>query len=599
MPGMRRWPSAAAALLALFFVVWAGACPAAEPARVLALVPGAAGAPEVLAISISHAPQDVRTFTLPDPERLVLDLSPARLDTPLRRLKSSHPLVAGVRAAQFNAQTVRIVLDLKAPTGHRVEARSLPDGGQHQLAVILVGREDARPVDGGEPARQSTAQVQDAGTPDSDQGKTLVFGSGATAAPRPEEASPWGKLDVSGFLTAKGAHELTDSDDPEQARTARATGRVEGKWTPPMAGGSEGADAGMTTYVLASLQYDYYGFGPDPSHDDQDLDLFEGYLLHATPGWELRLGRQIVRWGKTDQISPVDNLNPQDLREFYIPELEERKIPEWMARLRLFPQDIPALRGSSLEAVFIPFFNENRYDDTGTTWALLGVEDTGLRLEREDPGRGMAHAGYGLRASTTVKGWDLAVSWLQAAQKDPALRLDPYNPHGPTLHTEFTRQNIFGFEFETTLDSFGFRGEAAYIDRQALNTEDFDPSASPVLYWVLGLDYIGEADWYANIQISHQHISEYDPDTLFLRRDNFTLNGELNREFWRGDLMLRLRYAVDLHDGASFLTPEAILTHFRNLEFSLGANLFFGPEDSFFGRYRDNDQAFLQATWRF
>lgn len=48
-----------------------------------------------------------------------------------------------------------------------------------------------------------------------------------------------------------------------------------------------------------------------------------------------------------------------------------------------------------------------------------------------------------------------------------------------------------------------------------------------------------------------------------------------------------------------FLTPEAILKSFRNLELSLGAYLFFGPSDTLFGRYQDNDQAFLKATYRF
>ena len=120
-----------------------------------------------------------------------------------------------------------------------------------------------------------------------------------------------------------------------------------------------------------------------------------------------------------------------------------------------------------------------------------------------------------------------------------------------------------------------------------------------MFHYVLGVDYLGEQDWYANVQFSHQHVLDYDSQILFLRRDNFYVNGEINREFWRGNAMLKLRYALDLSDGGSFVTPEAILTYYKNLEFTLGANVFFGPQDSLFGRYGDNDQIFCKAKYYF
>lgn len=82
-----------------------------------------------------------------------------------------------------------------------------------------------------------------------------------------------------------------------------------------------------------------------------------------------------------------------------------------------------------------------------------------------------------------------------------------------------------------------------------MTTESLDSVSTPVLHSVLGLDYMGEQDWYANVQLTHQHVFEYESDILFSRRDNFYLNGEVNREFWRGDLMLKLRYALDIRDG--------------------------------------------------
>lgn len=404
----------------------------------------------------------------------------------------------------------------------------------------------------------------------------------------------WGDVDFSGSLMVKGTQEIHESGYPEQARSLRNTIRMQAKWTPPLPALQKSGDEGAAdTYVLASVQSDYLGFGPDPSDDDHDADIHEAYLSHAAPGWDLRLGRQIVRWGKTDQISPVDNLNPQDLREFVTPELEERKLPNWMARLRLFPKD------TTVEGIFVPFFKENEFDFEGNTWALFGTEPSGLRFDEDEPGKGLDDSDYGLRVSRTFAGWDVSASYLHATEKSPHLRFDPFNPMGPTVHAEYRRQDIFGLEFETTAHKFGIRGEGAYFDRQSLPTDDIDSVSKPVLYYVLGVDYLGEDDWYANVQFSHQHVFEHESDILFLEQDNFFINGEINREFWRGKAMLKLRYAVDVVDGGSFFIPETILTHFENIELSLGANLFFGPADSYFGRYRDNDQAFLKATYVF
>jgi hypothetical protein len=590
---------------------------AASTALISALEPAEGKGPEVLVISLSRQPATLNAFTLKGPDRLVLDMVGARLAEGNRSLPANHPLLRAIRAAQFNPQTVRVVLDLKGDVRHRIASRPAAGAkGTHEIVVSLFPATDDQPAatagqsgqtpdspaaipaaTAAQPSGESPATA--AATPKNPaEGQTTkkihLFGGNRNSTEPGKEAAPWGTVDLSGSLMIKGAQELHESGYPEQARSVRNTVRAEGKWTPPPSLLPQARQSGAPdTFVLASVQSDYLGFGPDPSADDYDLDLYEGYLHYATSGWDLRLGRQIVRWGKTDQISPVDNLNPQDMREFVLPDLEERKTPDWMARLRLFPGE------ATLEGVVIPFATENEFDFTGTTWALLGPEPTGLRIRESEPGNGLDEAGWGLRAGTTVGGWDIAASFLQATEKNPHLRLDPFNSAGPTLHAEYRRQNIFGLEFETTLDKFGFRGEAAYFDGQTLPTESLNSERPPVLHYVLGLDYIGEADWYANIQFSHLHIFDFEPDILFLREDNFFLNGEVNREFWRGHAMLKLRYAVDLRDGGSFFTPEAILTYFKNTELSLGMNLFFGPDDSYFGRYRDNDQIFLRATWHF
>lgn len=562
-------------------------------------------------VVLSRKPETLRTFFLREPARLVLDISPARLGGGARQVPAAHDLFHGVRAGQFNAQTVRVVLDLRQDVTHRVEFH--PQAADRASAGIVVSlftaatdsaaakTSDTKAADQtpalAVPSPSATDDLPQTSSPQASaadtEKKVLIFGQAPAREQTQEKASPYGSLDLSGFLMAKVAQALHESGNSGQDRLLRNTVRVEGKWTPPPAGDAPGVTAVGGTHLLASLQSDYLWFGPDDSMDDHGLELFEAYLHHATSDWDLRLGRQIVRWGKTDQISPVDNLNPQDLREFVIPELEDRKLPNWMARVRLFPGDV------TLEGVLIPFFEENRFDWTGNTWALLGMDSGGLRIREDKPGQGLENVDWGLRASSTFIGWDVALSYLQATEKSPRLRFEPANPLGPTLHADYRRQHIVGLEFETTVDKFGFRGEGAYFDEQTLPTRNLDTMSRPVSHAVIGVDYLGEADWYVNVQLSHQHVFDHDKDIMFLRKDNFYLSGEINREFWRGNTMLKLGYALDLRDGGSFITPEAILTYFKNLELTLGANIFFGPKGSYFGRYRDDDQAFFKAVYYF
>ncbi|HDQ41425.1 MAG TPA: AMIN domain-containing protein [Desulfonatronum sp.] len=611
----RRMPGlpflAAWAVLALLLSSPIPAHPAG-PALVSALELNAPGEPQILAVSLSRQPDAVHSFTLGSPARLVLDISPARLPGARRDLPVEHPLIFGIRAAQFSKQTVRVVLDLKRETAHLIAARPVAGAQtQHQILVSLFA-----PATGtlppGQPAplvqpSQTTArqnhspspapEVPLAAAPEQSPAKRIILFGDPQAGddtPKQDAGSPLGRMEASGFIMAKAAQELKESSGNGQPRMFRNTIRVEGKWTPPASVADPDALRGASnTFLLASVQSDYLWFGPGPSTDDYDLDLYEGYLFRGTPCWDLRLGKQAVRWGKADQISPVDNVNPQDLREFLIPDLEDRKIPNWMARVRLFPGDF------TLEGVFVPFFEPDRFDFAGTKWALLGTRPTGLDIRETRPSKNLGHADWGLRTATTVAGWDLAASYLYAWEKSPRLRLDPAGPLGPALLADYHRQHIVGLEFETTLNKFGLRGEGAYFDKQSLHTQTLDSLAKPVAHYVIGVDYLGQQDWYANIQFSHQHVFAYEPGILLHRRDDYFLNGEINREFWRGNFMLKLGWAVDLQDGGSFLTPEAILTYFRNLELSLGVNVFSGPEDPLFGRYRDNDQVFLKAKYFF
>jgi hypothetical protein len=70
-----------------------------------------------------------------------------------------------------------------------------------------------------------------------------------------------------------------------------------------------------------------------------------GYFL---PNLDLRMGRQIVRWGVAEQARVTDIINPLDFKEFILRDVSERYIPLWLVKANYFLSDV------EFEAIWIP-----------------------------------------------------------------------------------------------------------------------------------------------------------------------------------------------------------------------------------------------------
>lgn len=99
-----------------------------------------------LVIDLDRAPV-FRSFTLADPDRLVIDLKDAKLKASLPKLAADHPLLKAVRSAPRNTGDRRIVLDVQA--GVKAKSFALMPNEQfgHRVVVELKnGAADEPPV---------------------------------------------------------------------------------------------------------------------------------------------------------------------------------------------------------------------------------------------------------------------------------------------------------------------------------------------------------------------------------------------------------------------------------------------------------------------
>jgi hypothetical protein len=226
--------------------------------------------------------------------------------------------------------------------------------------------------------------------------------------------------------------------------------------------------------------------GLDEIYQDKDLflDFDEAYLDLYFRAAELRIGKQKVSWGQLDEVQPTDNLNPEDLREFFFrPELE-RKI------------GVPGLRLTSYlgpwtaDLVWNPFYTAYRFPNRRDRWfpPLLALSDTvatelgavpvAARYPDVDaPPFTLASSDAALRVTRFLHGAELSASVFHGFDKTPTFDArgtatliptgDPAAPAAPRVALEIFptlhRITVVGVDLAVPVWLLALRAEAAWI----------------------------------------------------------------------------------------------------------------------------------------
>lgn len=89
---------------------------------------------------------------------------------------------------------------------------------------------------------------------------------------------------------------------------------------------------------------------------EKELELREAYVLGSlSDNLDIKAGRQIVVWGKSDNIRVTDVLNPLDMREPGLTDIEDLRLPVTMTRLDYYIGKL-SLTGIALHEIR---FNKN------------------------------------------------------------------------------------------------------------------------------------------------------------------------------------------------------------------------------------------------
>ncbi len=357
------------------------------------------------------------------------------------------------------------------------------------------------------------------------------------------------------------------------------------------------------------------------------VDMREAYVNTYLGPVDLRLGKQIIVWGRADALNPTNNITPVDFR-LRSPLEDDIRLGNVGARGFL------RMGVARLEGVWMPTYLPTE---------LPPVQLPPL-VSFASPIFPSANLHNGLvagRAHLELAAFDMSISYLRGFAPLPGLALSTvtFNAVTPGIGVSRTayKQQVIGFDFSTALgDIATIRGEAAYrrpVDYQNYpNSDPYDPAfnpnpvylARPDLQYVVGADHN-----FGSFNVIAQYLGRYvfdwqkEPGTM---RDPTELEGILRDPSRQVDFMefvvdevsnelrqinqilynqtakvqhvatLRLEW-LGLHETLSisslamvnFTTHEWLVTPRIGWKMTdtmtayVGAQVFAGPDDTLFG----------------
>jgi hypothetical protein len=278
----------------------------------------------------------------------------------------------------------------------------------------------------------------------------------------------------------------------------------------------------------------------DASNDDRDVArVDELWLQYARYAWDVRLGNQLITWGSVESFSPLDVINPRDYEDDVI-EPVRMGIPALQVRRKL--------NGDDLSLYWLPYFEPTAIPGARSYYSVSG----GLPLD--EPDSRWAADQWAARYFHAGDGFDAAVSWIHALERNPVYELAPALDR---LIGRSFASNRYGLELTRPVGD-------GVLKTEVVHRTTGEPGIRASWQYVLG----GEYTW-----VSAWRLSDL---TLFV--EYLGSSGNLqDRELLADDVFIATRWTLnDIHkqqfQGGLFVDREREQSHVFRLEYRFSPN---------------------------
>lgn len=326
--------------------------------------------------------------------------------------------------------------------------------------------------------------------------------------------------------------------------------------------------------------------------------LLEAYVNLYSSSVDVRIGKQIMAWGRADGLNPTDNLTPKDFTVLSAKDEEERRTGTTGILTKYHYESY------SLSVAWLPLFNPN-------TIPIAPV--AGIQVSEDKRNAGAWNdQGFAIRFEQTGDTFDWSLSYYDGLDVNPVGV--PQSPSAVKLI--HTRIRVLGADFALPFGQYGLRGEVAYV--QTANPSGENPFIKrPYVWMVLGGDRSLTDDLNLNLQIYQRFILNYrdpfaivDPATQQLSvldavinqqldQSQVGLSGRIKATWFNKTLDAELLGMWNANRGDLFFRPSLTYAFTDVWKGMMGYDFFNGQRNSYFGRLESASAFYIELRATF
>lgn len=333
----------------------------------------------------------------------------------------------------------------------------------------------------------------------------------------------------------------------------------------------------------------------DRYRDDVDARILQAYAAFRSENTDLRIGQQIVAWGRADGINPTDNLTPRDYRVM-LPLEEDQRFGTPALKVDRFLSDT-----LTLSTFITPFFSPSKIP------SVTG----GYAVDVERPARTLGNTEVGVRLDRTGSVFDGSISFYHGYSLLPNYRVAASSA---TLIEYYDEMNVLGVDMARNFDRFGVRAEIAYSRPER---KGYPGMRYAQWFYVLGADRTFAETTSINLQFVGRYIEGFrdaasvsDPALAGTALLNAIINNQQSRtsygissrigDRWRNDTVTaEVLLYVGLTRSETYLRPLIAYALDDRTRVTVGAEIYRGSDESFFGRLANNSGPFIELRYSF
>lgn len=326
---------------------------------------------------------------------------------------------------------------------------------------------------------------------------------------------------------------------------------------------------------------------------ESELEFREVYLQGTLfKNLDVKVGRQIVVWGKSDNIRVTDVLNPLDMREPAMTDIEDLRLPVTMTRLDYYTGNF------NISAMAIHEIRFNKNPEYGHDFFPSPIP---LPPENK-PDSTLENTEFALAVNGIFSGWDFSAYY--ADYYNDEFRAEAVSAGGlPGLRLTHDRLQMVGSTANIALGNWLVKGEIAWI--HGLGFVSSPGRKFDRVDVLAGFEYSGFSETTITIEAVNRHLNEFTSELAAApantAEDRFQSVLRFTRTFVHETVTLTILaslYGLDGDDGSfQRYSAEYDINDFTSVLF--GMVTYQSGELAEMENIGKNDRMFIEARYSF